>query len=138
MESPFDALLADQPNEPWHRDEKDKDPRSELARQIAVMRDARIICPAVDFFAVPNAGKRSRWAATKAKKEGMKAGVLDLVCTWPGGGVAFIEMKDGKEMPTPQQVDRLNMLYRQNHNCGVFRQEKSALEFLRRCGAPCL
>jgi hypothetical protein len=122
-------------DELWHIDPKDKDPRSEEARQIAVLRDARVLCPAVDFFAVPNAGKRSQWAAMKAKREGMRAGALDLVATW-AGGVAFIEMKDGTSMPDANQRDRLNMYVRQGHFCGVFRQERSVMEFLKRCGAP--
>jgi hypothetical protein len=72
----------------------------------------------------------------KAKREGMRAGVLDLVCTWPGRGVAFIEFKDGKAMPDANQRERLNMLTHQGHHCGVFRQEDSAIRFLRDCGAP--
>lgn len=123
-------------DEPWHIDPKDNDPRDELRRQAAFLRDAKIICPGVDIFAVPNAAKRSQWAANKAKREGMTAGVLDLVATWKGGGAAFLEFKDGKKMPDENQRERLNLLMRQGHHCGVFRQEKSALEFLRKCGAP--
>jgi len=123
-------------DEAWHIDARDNDPRDELKRQSAFLRDAKIICPGVDIFAVPNAAKRTQWAANKAKREGLTAGVLDLVATWKGGGSAFLEFKNGKEMPDANQRDRLNMLTRQGHHCGVFRQEKSALEFLRRCGAP--
>lgn len=128
--------LEEQADLAWHIDAKDKDPRSEERRQIAFLRDAKIVCPAVDVFAVPNGGKRSQWAAMKAKREGLKAGVLDLVCTWPGGGVAFLEFKDGTSMPDANQRERLNMLTRQGHWCGVFRQETSALAFLQACGAP--
>lgn len=120
---------------PWHIDPRDKDPRPEEKRQLAFLNAARMMCPAVDVFAVPNGGKRSQWAAMKAKREGMKAGVLDLVCTW-NRGVAFIEFKDGSAMPDANQRERLNMLTRQGHWCGVFRQETSALEFLRSVGAP--
>jgi hypothetical protein len=130
----FDAL-EDHADLAWHIDAKDKDPRSEEKRQIAFLRDARILCPAVAIFAVPNGGKRSQWAAMKAKREGMKAGVLDLVATWDGG-VAFLEFKDGSSMPDENQRERLNLLTRQGHHCGVFRQEHSALAFLRSCGAP--
>jgi hypothetical protein len=121
---------------PWHIDAKDDDPRSEEARQVRFLGDAKIICPGVAIFAVPNGGKRSQWAAMKAKREGMKAGVLDLVCTWPGRGVAFLEFKNGVEMPNENQRDRLNMLMRQGHHCGVFRRSETALEFLRAAGAP--
>lgn len=119
----------------WHIDPRDKDPRCEEKRQLAFLRDAKILCPAVDIFAVPNGGKRSQWAAMKAKREGMRAGALDLVCTW-NRGVAFIEFKDGTSMPDANQRERLNLYVRQGHHCGVFRQEKSALEFLRSIGAP--
>lgn len=132
----FTALLAEQADEPWWIDPKDDDPRDELARQASFLRDARIICPAVDIFAVPNAAKRSQWAANKAAREGLRAGALDLVATWRGRGVAFLEFKDARSMPTANQRDRLNMYTRMGHHCGVFRQEKSALDFLRRCGAP--
>jgi hypothetical protein len=129
----FDGL--EEQDLPWHIDAKDKDPRSEEKRQLAFLNAARMLCPAVAIFAVPNGGKRSQWAAMKAKREGMKAGVLDLVCTWPGG-VAFLEFKNGHDMPDANQRERLNLLTRQGHHCGVFRQEASALRFLRDCGAP--
>jgi hypothetical protein len=70
----------------------------------------------------------------------MKAGVLDLVCTWTRTefttGFAVLEFKDGTSMPDANQRERLNLHFRQGHNCGVFRQEESALRFLRSCGAP--
>jgi hypothetical protein len=119
----------------WHIDPRDKDPRSEEKRQLAFLRDARILCPAVDIFAVPNGIRCSTWSARKAKREGMKAGALDLVCTW-NRAVAFLEFKNGADMPDANQRERLNMYVRQGHWCGVFRQEKSALEFLRSAGAP--
>ena len=59
-------------DEPWHIDPKDADPRDELKRQSAFLRDAKMICPGVDIFAVPNAAKRSQWAVNKAKREGLK------------------------------------------------------------------
>lgn len=136
MDTLASLLIEDDGDLGWWIDPKDADPRDELTRQSAFIRDAKIICPAVNIFAVPNAGKRSQWAARKAKREGLTAGVLDLVCTWPMGGVAFLEWKDGTKMPDENQRDRLNLYTRQGHLCGVFRQETSALEFLRRHGAP--
>lgn len=138
MVSAFAAL--EQRDESYHVDPKDKDPRSEEKRQLAFLKAVRLCCPAVDVFAVPNAAKRTQWAAMKAKREGMKAGVLDVVCTWPvtphTTGFAALEFKNGSEMPDANQRDRLNMYVRQGHHAGVFRNEWSALEFLRRCGAP--
>lgn len=129
------AFLDERPDRPWHIDPRDDDPRDEDARQIAFLRDARLLCPAVDIFAVPNAGRRTRWEAAKRKREGMKAGALDLVATW-NRGVAFIEFKDGRKMPDANQRERLNRYFEQGHHCGVFRQERSALEWLRSIGAP--
>lgn len=119
----------------WHEDPRDDDPRGEDQRQAAFLRQARLLCPAVDIFAVPNAGKRTRWEANKRRREGMKAGALDLVATW-NRGVAFMEWKNGRDMPDANQRDRLALYARQGHHCGVFRQERSALEWLRSLGAP--
>lgn len=125
----------------WHLDPRDKDPRNEELRQIAVLRQAHMLCPAVDFVAIPNAGKRSLWEAKKRQREGMKRGALDLVATWePCGpddrGVAFIEMKDGQELPDVDQRERLDRYVRQGHQCGVFRQEASVMLWLYNLGAP--
>ena len=134
--APFSDLEEAITDEAWFIEAKDRDPRPEETRQIAVLRDANMLCPAVAIFAVPNGGKRSQWAAMKAKREGMRAGVLDLVATWPGGGIAFIEMKNGTDMPDANQRERLNMLVRQSHHCGVFRSARTVLEALRSWGAP--
>lgn len=129
------AFRDERPDQPWHIDPRDNDPRDEDARQQAFLRDARIICPGVDIFAVPNAGRRSRWEVAKRKREGMRAGVLDLVAE-SRGGVAFLEFKDGRAMPNANQRERLNRYYEHGQHCGVFRQEQSALEWLRLIGAP--
>ena len=140
MLTAFDDLQEDDGDLGWWIDPKDADPRSEELRQVAVLRMGRILCPAVSFFAVPNGINRTQWEMNKALREGMKADALDLVATWAPTpstpGVAFIEMKDGTKMPDQNQRDRLNLYTRQGHLCGVFRQEKSVMDFLRRHGAP--
>lgn len=127
----------------WHIDKPDKDPRDEIARQSAFLRDARIQCPSVDIVAVPNSGRRSDWEMWQRTREGMKAGALDLFMTWEptrrgDRGCAYLEFKDGTEWPDENQCDRLDMYVRQGHNCGVVRHEASALALLRRWGAPFL
>lgn len=129
-----EAEVASQPPA-WHIDPRDRDPRHEDARQTAFLRDAHMICPGVDIFAVPNAGRRTAWEQRQRNREGMKSGALDLVATWPGG-VAFLEFKNGTEMPSPNQRDRLNLYVRQGHHAGVFRRPETALEWLRSLGAP--
>lgn len=131
----FNIPEADAADLPWHMDPRDKDPRPEEKRQLAFLRDCRLLCPALNVFAVPNAGKRSHWEAAKAKREGMKAGALDLVATW-SRGVAFLEFKNGSDMPDRNQREMLNRLYEQGHHCGVFRQERTALDWLRLLGVP--
>jgi hypothetical protein len=136
----FAALEAPVHDLPWHIDAKDGDPRDETARQLAALRRAKIICPGVDIIAVPNAGRRSRWEVSQRKREGMKAGALDWIVTWRpkhgDRGVAFVEWKDGKDMPDQRQRDRLNMLFGWGHHVGVFRREDSFFAWLRALGAP--
>lgn len=136
----FRDLEAPLLDEPWHLDAKDRDPRDEDARVLSALAKAKMLCPAVDIVAVPNAGRRSEWEARKRKKEGMKAGALDWVVTWQprvgARGVAFVEWKNGSDMPDQNQRDRLNMLFRMGHHCGVFRREDSFFAWLRAIGAP--
>ncbi|WP_447724596.1 hypothetical protein [Sphingomonas koreensis] len=136
----FAALESPLQDLPWHIDCRDKDPRDEGARQLATLKRARMICPAVDIVAIPNAARRTRWEVQQRKKEGMKAGALDWVVTWrpkPGDrGVAFVEWKDGKEAPDQNQRDRLNMLFERGFHVGVFRREDSFFAWLRALGAP--
>lgn len=133
----FAGLLEEAPPLRWHEDPRDKDPRPEDARQSAFLREARKLCPAVDIVAVPNAGRRGQKALNQRLREGLRPGALDLFATWPGG-VAFLEFKNGTDVPDANQRDRLRLYLRQGHHCGVFRQEDSAIAFLRRCGAPFL
>lgn len=119
----------------WYEDPKDKDSRPEIDRQCAFLRDLKLIAPAVTAWAVPNAAKRSQWAAMQAKREGMRAGALDLTLVW-NRGCAFMEWKDGKGDLTDNQEDMLKLLVRAGHHCGLFRQERSGLAWLRSIGAP--
>lgn len=136
----FAALETPLADKPWHIDAKDADPRDEVARQLSALGRARIICPAVDIVAIPNAGRRSRWEANARRREGMKAGALDWVVTWRprsgDRGVAYVEWKDGKSMPDANQRDRLNLLFDWGHHVGVFRREDSLFAWLRAIGAP--
>lgn len=135
LDGPAAALVYDEPDEPWFIEPRDKSPASEIQRQAAFLKSLRQIAPGCIAFAVPNAAKRTRWAAQRARKEGMVAGALDLVILWPGGS-AYPEFKNGKEVPTPEQRRMLNRLYRAGHHTGVFRNAVTLLEHLREWGAP--
>lgn len=139
MASAFDNLEATDADEPWHRDPTDNDLRPEFKRQSAFLAKVRKLCPAVDVVAIPNAGKSTHYERIQRWREGARAGALDLQCTWgPPATIAFLEFKNGKDDPDKNQRERLNRYFRMGHHCGVFRNEHSAIDFLRRCGAPFL
>jgi hypothetical protein len=121
--------------EPWLVEPKDKNLESEEQRQATFLRDLKRIAPAILVWAVPNGGKRSTWAGMKAKREGMRAGCLDLTIVWDSG-VAFIEFKSGSGIPSETQIDMLDDLMRRNHHCCVARTSAWALAWLREIGAP--
>ena len=92
--------------------------------------------PTVQVVAVPNAGKRTVWAARQAKKEGMSPGFCDLLILWPGAGVAFIELKMPKGVVSPNQADWIARLGDYGHAVAVCRSVDEAVAFLRASGAP--
>lgn len=66
-----------------------------------------------NLFAVPNGGDRHPAVAAKLKAEGVRRGVPDVMLAWvvrdergqimaPG---LYIEMKAGRNRPTPEQLD---------------------------------
>jgi hypothetical protein len=97
---------------------------------------ARIICPAVAIVAIPNAAKRSQWAATQAKREGMATGFPDIMCLWEGGGIAFIEFKAKGGLLRESQSEWLERLSEMGFAATVSRDPDHALDFLRGLGAP--
>lgn len=96
---------------------------------------ARIICPGVSIVAIPNAAKRTRWAANQAKREGISAGFPDVMCLW-NGRVAFIEFKTAKGQLSDNQKDWHERLNDLGLPVTVSRDPDHALEFLREQGAP--
>jgi hypothetical protein len=95
----------------------------------------RIMAPGVCLVAVPNAAKRSQWAAQRAKREGMATGFPDLMALAPGK-VAFLEFKTAKGKLSEAQGEWLDRLHGMGFPCGVFRDAGSAVEFLRAEGFP--
>lgn len=114
-----------------------------MSIQVRLRSRMRILAPTVRLVATPNAGKRTAWAAIKAKNEGMSAGFPDLNALWHCGrgemaepGIAFLELKDRNGALKQEQVDWLNWLHLAGFPCGCFRSADTAIEFLRRHGAP--
>lgn len=57
------------------------------------------------LYAIPNGGARHKAVAAKMKREGVRAGMLDMCLpvarrAWHG---LYIELKYGKNKPTPEQ-----------------------------------
>jgi hypothetical protein len=124
--------LEDAADEPWFIEPKDKDPASEIERQSLFLSRLKILAPAVDALAIPNAGKSTDWQRIQRWREGARRGALDLILTWQPAriddrGVFFAEFKDGDGMPTKDQRERLNRYYRMGHKCGVYRNPERAI-----------
>ena len=109
--------------------------QSEIKIQTLFRNRARIVCPSVRLVAVPNGGKRSQWAATQAKREGLAKGFPDLIALAPGK-IAFLEIKSAKGRESESQSEWLGVLNAMGFPCGVFRDADSAIEFLRVQGFP--
>lgn len=114
------------------------DPTSELGIQTVFRSRARIQCPAVSIVAVPNGARRGMKAMNQALREGLQAGFPDVLCFWPGKGIAAIEFKDAKGKLSLQQVEWISRLNELGVPAIVSRTPDHALAFLRRCGAPFL
>ena len=115
---------------------KDRGTASEDARQTEFVAFMRKHCRACRVVAIPNGGKRSLWAAAKAKREGMLAGEPDTVVTWADAPSARIEFKGARTMPSAEQIEALNWYFRRGHPVAVCRTMEGALRFLASVGAP--
>lgn len=113
------------------------DTGDEISIQSRLRVRLRHIAPGVRLVAIPNAGKRTAWAAMQAKREGMSKGFPDLMVCWDGG-IAFLEIKQRTGSLGTEQISWLNWLHAGGFACGCFRSVDTAIEFLRRQGAPIL
>lgn len=86
------------------------------------------------LFAVPNGGARHPAVAAKLKAEGVRAGVPD--CILPvarGGHVSLaIELKVGRNRPTPEQRWWLDRLAEQGWRCVVCYSAEEAIAEVER------
>jgi hypothetical protein len=140
MASAFDYLPADEPlraklSPLVFVEPKDKGAASEDARQAEYVATMRRLAKRVLVHAIPNGGKRSHWAAMKAKREGMLKGWPDTEATWTAA-TAYIEFKAGSTMPDADQIEILNRLADMGHPVAVCRTAAGAIGWLRGLGAP--
>jgi hypothetical protein len=110
----------------------------EGASEIAIQKSCRDRVarqfPGCVVVAVPNAGKRSRWAAGRVRAEGLSKGFPDMMVLAPGR-IAFVEVK-AKGALDAEQHDWLEALHGWGHPCGVFRSQDSLAAKLTEWGFP--
>jgi hypothetical protein len=115
---------------------RDKSPESEDSRQATFVATMRRLYKACEVYAVPNGGKRSQWAAAKAKREGMRKGWPDVGVLWADAREARVEFKNGSKMPDEDQIEVLNWMHLRGHPVAVCRTAEGAIAWLRSVGAP--
>lgn len=73
------------------------------------------------MFAIPNGGHRKPSVAKRLKREGVKAGVLDVFIPIPKGGYAgmWVEMKFGRNKLTTEQAAFLEQMKLSGYYCAV-------------------
>ena len=64
------------------------------------------------LYAIPNAGKRPVYVGAKMKAEGLLPGMPDMCLPISRGGFnnLFVELKVGKNKPSPNQIYIINKL----------------------------
>lgn len=83
-----------------------------------------------DYFAVPNAARRSPRHGAYMKEEGLRAGVPDLFITIGvhGSHGLFLEFKTQKGRLTESQRERINLLTLRGYSCEVVRSVEEAID----------
>lgn len=95
--------------------------------------------PELDLiYHVPNGGRRNKFEAAKLKRQGVKAGVPDVVLPVARAGFhgLYIELKYGKNKPTADQKKWIARLKEQGYKaitCYGWREAANEIEnYLRR------
>lgn len=91
----------------------------------------RYAAPQVSAVAIPNAARRTQWAAMQAKREGMATGFPDMMVLAPGGRIGFLEFKTSAGRVSVAQTEWLERLTRFGFACAVVRSIDEAVQFLR-------
>lgn len=98
--------------------------------QAAYFDWARMHPEARRAYAIPNGGKRNLITAARLKKEGTRAGVLDLCLPIPRGGAAglYIEFKAGRNTLSAEQAEEASALVRDGYAVAVCWATLDAIE----------
>lgn len=113
----------------------------EQVEQSQCVQFTRIMCPQVLISASQNGmylgdGKNVYAYITKQKALGMLPGELDLMLTWPGKNVLFVEMKYGDNKTTDNQNSVIAIRGKQGFDCVVARSLVEYVGFLRTYSVP--
>jgi hypothetical protein len=98
---------------------------SEHQEQVALISWSKMMRsrhPELDLlYAIPNGGQRAKLTAVRLQSEGVKAGIPDLCLPVGRGGyhALYVEMKFGKNKPTPLQKETMNALSLAGNKCNV-------------------
>ena len=93
--------------------------------------------PEFALFAIPNGGARDPVTGAMMKREGVRAGVPDLMLAWSDADKAlqkyglFIEMKANKNKPTSPQLAFISYLESAGYKCAVHWSAISAIEEIK-------
>jgi hypothetical protein len=73
------------------------------------------------LHAIPNGGQRSKTTAALLRAEGVRPGVSDVFLPVPRHGQhgLYIEMKAGKNKPTPEQIEFMAFVSEQGYRTAV-------------------
>lgn len=108
---------------------------------VAIRSFIRYALPAAFVFHIPNetGGSRNvKMHLIRRKEQGVVSGVPDLCVTWPGGGIAWIEVKAPGMGPSDQQRFIHGIMADQGQHVGVADSVEAAERILRAAGAPLL
>lgn len=108
----------------------------EIDIQQAFRKRLYYACPEARAVAVPNAARRTRWEAARAKKEGMAPGFPDIQVMGPGARIALIEFKTAKGRVSETQGEWHAWLDANGFPVAVCRSADAAMDFLRSLGWP--
>lgn len=87
-----------------------------------------------NIYAIPNGGYRNKLEASNLKKQGVKSGVPDLHLAYPSGCYhgLYIEMKWGRNKPTPNQNDWIDRLTKARYQVEVCWSSEEAINVIKR------
>lgn len=97
------------------------------------MEHRRLGVPEQLLFAIPNGGKRDLRTAVRMKREGVQAGIPDMMLAVPRRAFhgLFIELKQGKGRLSDHQAQALALLQEQGYATAVpygFQEARAAIE----------